>query len=331
MWICPNCGMENEEGSFCIHCGTPFSRNYVQPEEYVPLPEEKPRGSAGKIVLIAALALLVVAALGLGLYFLLKPSDTGYSPKHDNTGAVIQVPTSTPVPTLAITPVPTQAVTPIPTSAPTQAPTPVPTPAPTPVPTPAPTPVPTPVPTPAPTPVPTPVPTPAPTPKPTPVPTPAPTPKPTIRVAEVNLSDYTKLTVSSAEASSELVYEGERFYASYVVDGDVTSSWQEGANGLGIGESITLHFKDAKDVSVITIAPGYQLNKVAFQNNGRPAKLRFEFSDGTSCEVTIPDEMGTVQLLLSAPVRTEYVRVVILSAYSAEWEDTAISEIQFYR
>lgn len=146
-----------------------------------------------------------------------------------------------------------------------------------------------------------------------------------------DLSDYEKLRFSGAKASSELIYEGELFRASYAIDGDLDSTWQEGAAGLGIGESLTLSFPDEVSVNIIEIYPGFISSDYVFENNGRPKSLQFDFSDGSSCTYDFEDRRGAVVLKLSETVVTDYICITILDAYNAPWEDTAIAEVAAYR
>lgn len=146
-----------------------------------------------------------------------------------------------------------------------------------------------------------------------------------------DLSNYEKLNFSGAKATSELIYSGELFRAVYAIDGDLDSTWQEGAEGLGIGESLTLYFPSEEAVNIIEIYPGFISSDYVFENNGRPKSLKFEFSDGSSCTFDFEDKRGGVVLKLSETVITDSICITILDAYDAPWEDTAIAEVAAYR
>ena len=180
-------------------------------------------------------------------------------------------------------------------------------------------------------------PDPEPTVDPTPIVTPMPDPEPivstslSISVTEESKSAFTKLKVTGSSSSSDLVYEGTRFSAAKLLDGDLGSGWQEGVSGLGEGESVTLYLDGEQSVSMIRLAPGNQQNAEAFRLNSRPRVVRFVFSDGNSIEWEFADEMGFVQLKLGQPVRTSYVQIILVSAYDAQYQDTGFSEVELYR
>ena len=131
MWICPNCGMQNEEGSFCTSCGTPKPLQYRQeqtaPEypDYLPeypdyLPAEPQRVNGGKLAVLIVLAALALTAVGLGLFFVLRSAGgtaaltgagqgSAYSmtPPPQGSGEIIMPPsgTSAPLPTKTSEPI----------------------------------------------------------------------------------------------------------------------------------------------------------------------------------------------------------------------------------
>ena len=72
------------------------------------------------------------------------------------------------------------------------------------------------------------------------------------------LSDKTELYFCTAVASSALVQENTSIYngAECAVDGDVITSWQEGAEGNGIGETITIGFQNPQKVSCLEFHAG---------------------------------------------------------------------------
>lgn len=151
-----------------------------------------------------------------------------------------------------------------------------------------------------------------------------------ISVTEESLNAYSMLKVTGASSTSDLIYEGERFSASKMADGDLGTSWQEGVDGLGEGQCVTLYLDGEQSVSLIRIAPGNQISREGFQHNSRPRMVRFVFSDGSSYEWEFEDKMGFVKLKLSTPVKTSYVQIVLLSAYDASYQDTGFSEVEFY-
>lgn len=162
-------------------------------------------------------------------------------------------------------------------------------------------------------------------------PTPAPTPEPlSMWFFSGSTGQLTQRSFTSAAATS---YLSDKQYGdfppSYAIDGRTDTSWQEGVEGLGEGESITLWFDGPTSVSVLRIFPGYTMDEAAYRLNGRPCELRFAFSTGESCTIVLADSFGGKDLALSRAVTTTYVKITILSVYDSEsrWKDTAISEV----
>ena len=181
-------------------------------------------------------------------------------------------------------------------------------------------------------------PTPAPSPSPAhsavttaPRPTPAPTPEPlSMWFFSGSTGQLTQRSFTSASATSFLSDKqyGD-FPASQAIDGRTDTSWQEGVEGLGEGESITLWFDGPTSVSVLRIFPGFTRDETTFRLNGKPCELRFAFSTGESCTIVLENSFGGKDLALSRAVTTTYVKITILSVYDSEsrWKDTAISEV----
>ena len=162
-------------------------------------------------------------------------------------------------------------------------------------------------------------------------PTPAPTPEPlSMWFFSGSTGQLTQRSFTSAAATS---YLSDKQYGdfppSYAIDGRTDTSWQEGVEGLGEGESITLWFDGPTSVSVLRIFPGFTRDETTFRLNGKPCELRFAFSTGESCTIVLADSFGGKDLALSRAVTTTYVKITILSVYDSEsrWKDTAISEV----
>ena len=76
---------------------------------------------------------------------------------------------------------------------------------------------------------------------------------------------------------------------------------------------------------------GFWKTDNAYWENGRPAEIRLDFSDGSSIVCTLPDQMLEYEVRLSKAVQANWVKITILSVYGGtEFEDTCISEIGVY-
>ena len=136
--------------------------------------------------------------------------------------------------------------------------------------------------------------------------------------------------VASVSATSALSEYGMTHEASRVVDGDLTTGWSEGADGQGIGESITLTFEENSYVEGITIYAGYQKSEELYKKNSRPKQITLTFSDGTELVCELDDVNGAQTISLREAVASESITITIDSVYEGTtYEDTVITEICF--
>jgi hypothetical protein len=136
---------------------------------------------------------------------------------------------------------------------------------------------------------------------------------------------------ATATASSTLKATSTNNYgATNLLDGDVTTAWSEGANGSGIGESVTFTFSSPTVLTRIEIANGYQKDQQRFEGNPRVQTLRLEYSNGTTQLVDLLDSME-FQSIVPTRQPVEWVKMVIVSVYAGTvWDDTSLSEVRFY-
>lgn len=163
-----------------------------------------------------------------------------------------------------------------------------------------------------------------------------------------DISDEGKeeITVSNIIASSELnvkAKDGSTYHVQNMIDGNPETAWIEGADGLGIGESVYMEFDGVKNISNITIYPGFLKTKNRYFVNGQPTKLLVEW-DGGQGEIELPrvdvgtdeepfelDELPVAELNLEDSVQTSYIRLTITDAIAgSKYEDVAISDVAVY-
>ena len=169
----------------------------------------------------------------------------------------------------------------------------------------------------------TPEPTAVPIPVPAPVATPAPTQAPSVRMSSV-----TGVTATSwlSEPQYNLYHTPE-----LVIDNDLNTAWVEGADGNGIGESITLTLDGTYTVNGFSINAGYQKSETLYLKNSAPYGIRVIFSDRSSVDVLLNDVFDLQSYTLKNPVETSSVTFMILSVYRGEtYEDTCISELKLF-
>ena len=145
-----------------------------------------------------------------------------------------------------------------------------------------------------------------------------------------DISNYELLPFISAAASSALQTDGLVFPAENVTDGLLDTSWQESADGNGIGEWICVVFPCEEQVDLLSLRLG---SACFYAENNRPKTLEFEFSNGKKAVYTFSDDNRNHLLRLSESVQTTWMKVTIQDVYRgeiAEINDTCITEIEAY-
>jgi hypothetical protein len=135
----------------------------------------------------------------------------------------------------------------------------------------------------------------------------------------------------SATASATLKSTGANSYgATNLLDGDLATAWNEGAEGTGIGEWVKLELADPTVLSRIEIANGYQKDDDRYYGNPRVKSLKVEYSNGTTQLVDLLDRQD-FQSITPTRETVEWVKFTIVSVYPGEqWDDTALSEIRLF-
>ncbi|OFW57520.1 MAG: hypothetical protein A2133_01995 [Actinobacteria bacterium RBG_16_64_13] len=136
---------------------------------------------------------------------------------------------------------------------------------------------------------------------------------------------------TSSNASSTLDATSTNSYrVTNLVDGDLATAWNEGAEGAGLGEWVRFEFSRQMVLTRIEIANGYQKDDERFLGNPRVRSLKVEYSNGTT---QLVDLLDTKQFQAITPTGqpVEWVKLIIVSVYAGdEWEDTALSEVRVY-
>lgn len=146
-----------------------------------------------------------------------------------------------------------------------------------------------------------------------------------------DLRKLVSVPIASAGATSFLSGKYNSYGPENAIDGDITTSWQEGVLGYGIGESIILYLDGEKTITDIYICPGSFKSAASFEENGHLNEALFEFSDGSSFIYSFPNNETPSMIELSRPEITSFVKLTIVSVYEGTtWEDTVVSEISLY-
>ena len=142
---------------------------------------------------------------------------------------------------------------------------------------------------------------------------------------------YSQVKVASSEATSTIQQENVDNDPHVLYDGADWSSWQEGVDGPGLGESVTLTFDQTYKVRAMALKLGNWYSDISYYTrNNRPSQLTFKLG---SQEVTVdfPDEKQVMYVEFSEDVDTNFLQTIIDEVYSGTmYDDTCICEITIY-
>ena len=151
------------------------------------------------------------------------------------------------------------------------------------------------------------------------------------RQSQIDLLGYSQVTVTSADATSTISQAGIDNTPHVLYDGSKDSSWQDGVDGSGIGESVTYHLDQVCKVRFLVLRLGnWYGSDDNYTMNNRPKTMTFEFGD-QSVQVTFPDEKKEFCVELSKDVETSEIKMTIDEVYKGtDYDDTCINEVDVY-
>jgi hypothetical protein len=136
---------------------------------------------------------------------------------------------------------------------------------------------------------------------------------------------YTATASSNLKPSGELTYE-----AANLTDPDPEKAWVEGAEGDGIGESVTLTMKKPAKASRILLSNGYTKSEETFARNNRVKRLSVSVNGAAPFSAEIPDGLNR-ECAIDLPPQAgpvETVKLTIAEVYpGSKFKDTCISDI----
>jgi len=142
----------------------------------------------------------------------------------------------------------------------------------------------------------------------------------------------------SAEATSVLKEEGKPgdfLGAGKAIDGDISTAWAEGADGAGIGESLTIDFGREREIYYVSMIPGFAKSREIYYGNNRVKNARFEMADGSVFGHEFDDHarLHEIEFIDETDypepdgIVTSWIKITILDVYLGDrWDDTCISE-----
>lgn len=148
-----------------------------------------------------------------------------------------------------------------------------------------------------------------------------------------------RLHVASAEASSFLWDDFNKFQQNYhplyIGDDDPKTAWVEGVKGQGEGEWLRLKFTPMEGATRVRllIRNGYQKTERLYGLNSRLKEVSLKLlPSGQTLKATLKDEKGFQELSLTQPAGAfEGVELRVGSVYpGSKWDDLTVSDMQVY-
>ena len=148
---------------------------------------------------------------------------------------------------------------------------------------------------------------------------------------EIDFSQYTKIQPASTEENSVKESESYDYSSKSVVDGDVTTSWQENEEGAGEGKGFKLNLDGVHKIRYMVLHLGNWRSDQLWDYNETPKTLTIQVGDQQKKDVEFPNEKKKFCLSFEEPVEAAYVSAYIKEAYEgSRWNDNCISEIELY-
>lgn len=156
----------------------------------------------------------------------------------------------------------------------------------------------------------------------TPAPTAVPTPIPPPVFANYNASS----TRGADYTAGYAIY----YYASYAVDGDMTTAWSCDRN-VELTPTYTLKSDTKQHVTGVKLTNGYCKSNQTYYKNRRITQIEVSYEGGSQTVNLQEDAYRVMQdIPLNAPVDTSYISIRVLDSIYGDWKDIAISEISVY-
>ena len=138
------------------------------------------------------------------------------------------------------------------------------------------------------------------------------------------------IEIESYEASSTLLAENYDYSVKNVFDNNFNTCWVEGAEDDGLGQSITVHFKNKVKINQINLVNGISKTNELYLKNNRLKKATLTFDDGSQEIINIQDKYNQKQNISFSSHETQSVTMAIKEVYrGSKYQDTCISELGY--
>ncbi|MCB9761708.1 MAG: hypothetical protein H6739_17825 [Alphaproteobacteria bacterium] len=137
--------------------------------------------------------------------------------------------------------------------------------------------------------------------------------------------------VTGRVSASSTLEPADAYHPAYLFDSRTDFGWVEGADGLGIGESLTLTLDAPVTIGWIELWNGYQRSPDHFAKNGRAKRISVTADGGNPVELVVADTQGPQKLELPAPLQGKVWTITILEATpGTKYPDLVLSELRLW-
>lgn len=144
-----------------------------------------------------------------------------------------------------------------------------------------------------------------------------------IDVPRVNIADCSQSSYRSSQ-------KGYDYTVRSAMDQNDGTSWQEGVDGNGEGESFWFALDQEYKVQYITLKLGSWKSAEAYVENGRPGAMTISVG-GISVDFMFPDEQREFVLKLDHPLIGSEVKFTVNTVYpGSKWPDTCVTDVGIY-
>jgi len=136
-------------------------------------------------------------------------------------------------------------------------------------------------------------------------------------------------SVDATLKASSVLEPCDAYHPGYLFDGRTDFGWVEGAEGLGVGETLTIQFDGPIELTGFDLWNGYQRSADHFDRNARAAQLDLSVDGSAPMPLSVTDTQGPQRLELPTPVTGErFVLTVAQATAGSKYEDLVISELR---
>jgi hypothetical protein len=136
-------------------------------------------------------------------------------------------------------------------------------------------------------------------------------------------------TIPATVQASSVLEPAAAYHPGYLFDGRTDFGWVEGAEGLGVGETLSIAFEGPVQISGLDLWNGYQRSQDHFSKNARLAAVELRIDGGEPQLLRVADTQGAQQLALAAPAEGQRLELRVAEVVAgSRYEDLVISELR---